>query len=251
MGDWILTLLVVGSAVIVAVAALAIVRRAISLEQMRRNNEVAGFIYAVVGVVYAMMLAFVVVMVWDEFKEVKAGISDEVGSIGTLYHDAIFLPEEIRTPLRQSIRNYAHSILHDEWQLLEEERSSRRADEAFSEVRRLVHSFRPSDGYQESLFAAMIGHIDRMAASRRQRLLSSEDHLPDLMWVLLIGGGVITVAYALLFGTESFPAHNLMIGSLAGIVAMALLLIAALDQPFSGIVRVDPDPFVHLIEGME
>jgi hypothetical protein len=59
------------------------------------------------------------------------------------------------------------------------------------------------------------------------------------------------VGFAFLFGTESFAAHNFMVGSLAGMVAMALLLIAALDHPFAGIIQVDPDPFMHLMEKMK
>ena len=39
-----------------------VVRRRVRLEQLRGNNEVAGFKFAVIGVLYAVLLAFVVII---------------------------------------------------------------------------------------------------------------------------------------------------------------------------------------------
>jgi Na+/proline symporter len=65
---------------------------------------------------------------------------------------------------------------------------------------------------------------------------------------VLIGGGVITIAFTYLFGLESTVVHTLMVASLALIIALSLFTVAALNHPFKGDVRIHPDAFEHDLE---
>jgi hypothetical protein len=251
MPDWLLTLLVVGGATLVSVAGLHIVRRNLSLEQLRPNNEVGGFIHAAVGVIYAIIVAFVVVVVWEEYSEAEAGVRREAGEIADMYHDAELLPDTVRLPLQSAIRKYAQSIIEDEWPLLNEQRESDATSDAYRTVHKTATHFKPEGYYEQSIFMMMLNDLDRVTTERRERLLNSEESIPGLMWLLLIGGGIITVVFAFMFGAESVFAHAFMIAALAAILAMALFLIAALDHPFSGVIHVDVDPFIHLMKGLE
>jgi hypothetical protein len=49
-----------------------IVRRWVAVEVLERHNEVAGFIYAVIGVVYAVLLGFTAIIVWERFNQAQA-----------------------------------------------------------------------------------------------------------------------------------------------------------------------------------
>ena len=63
------------------------------------------------------------------------------------------------------------------------------------------------------------------------------------MWVVLLGAGVITIGFSFLFGTRSAKAQVLMTSGLAMTIALVLFSIMALEQPFAGITRVEPDAF--------
>ena len=52
---------------LVAIAALELVQRLVPSEKRQEHNEVAGFLYAVVGVVYAVLLALLVIAVWEHY----------------------------------------------------------------------------------------------------------------------------------------------------------------------------------------
>ena len=52
--------------VLVAVAGLLFVQRLVPSRLRQEHNDVAGFIYAVLGVAYAVLLAFVVIVVWED-----------------------------------------------------------------------------------------------------------------------------------------------------------------------------------------
>jgi hypothetical protein len=61
--------LVVCGACIAAVIGLAVVQRLVPVTTRKEHNDVAGFIYAVIGVIYAVLLALVVIAVWGRFWE--------------------------------------------------------------------------------------------------------------------------------------------------------------------------------------
>ena len=52
---------VVFLAVTLSIAGLVLVRRLTPLSVRQEHNEVAGFIYAVVGIAYAVLMAFLVI----------------------------------------------------------------------------------------------------------------------------------------------------------------------------------------------
>jgi hypothetical protein len=71
------------------------------------------------------------------------------------------------------------------------------------------------------------------------------------MWVVLIVGAQVTVAFSFLFGVKSAYAQTAIVTVLAATVALVLSLIAALDHPFDGLIRVEPGSFQLALETIE
>lgn len=53
-------------------AGTVLVRRRFALESLSANNEVAGFKFATVGVLYAVLVGFAVIVVWERFSNVES-----------------------------------------------------------------------------------------------------------------------------------------------------------------------------------
>jgi hypothetical protein len=47
---------------------LLLVRRYVALNRLTINNEIAGFKFATVGELYAVLLAFVIIVVWEKLS---------------------------------------------------------------------------------------------------------------------------------------------------------------------------------------
>src|SRR4028119_2316922 len=77
---------------LVAVAGLEAVRRLVPAERRREHNDVAGFIYAVVGVIYAVLLALTVIAVWEEHEAAKATVREEANELADVFWLARRLP---------------------------------------------------------------------------------------------------------------------------------------------------------------
>ena len=72
---------------------MVLVRRSVELSTLEAHHDVAGFILAVVGVVYAVLLAFVVVIVWQQFDSSRSDADREATIVLALYQDAAVLDD--------------------------------------------------------------------------------------------------------------------------------------------------------------
>jgi hypothetical protein len=68
------------------VAGLYFVRRHVSSRQLKEDHDVAGFTFSVVGAFYGMILAFVIVAVWQRFERANEQAQDESLALSNLYN---------------------------------------------------------------------------------------------------------------------------------------------------------------------
>ena len=102
--------------------------------------------------------------------------------------------------------------------------------------------------YSQARYDQILEQLHGLGDARRERLLAAEGGLPTILWVVLIGGGVITIAFTYLFGLENTVVHTLMVAALAMILSASLFAVAALDYPFKGDVRIHPAAFEQVLE---
>src|SRR5918999_1334629 len=112
-------------------------------------------------------------------------------------------------------------------------------------------SVEPTTLAGQELYAEGLDQVQRLADARRMRLVVAEESLPTVLWVVLIVGGIVVVGFTYLFGLEKTGAHALMVASLAGVIALVLFTIAAMDHPFSGGARVGPEAFELVLNRFE
>src|SRR5688572_21915801 len=191
--------LIVGSVVLALLGAFN-VRRRVSLEVQMEQNEVAGFFIAVLGVVYAVILAFAVIAVWEDLDEARDTAEREANSVGDLYRVAEGLPDSVRLPLQEQAIAYARSVAIEEWPMLRQGRESANSLAAIEALWSLARRFEPNGPREEALYGKLLDEVQEMNDARRMRLLSSRAGVPWLIWGVLIGGGVVTVLFTYFFG---------------------------------------------------
>jgi len=95
---WLSDIILVGMTTLVAMSGPALIRRRIHLDRLRVNHEVAGFEFATVGVLYAVLLAFAVIVVWEKFAEAERTVAKEAGAVRSTASQA----DSTRTPQKPS-----------------------------------------------------------------------------------------------------------------------------------------------------
>ena len=85
--------LVVGGVCLIALAGFELVQRLVPAASRRQHNDVAGFIYAALGVIYAVLLALVVIAVWEQYGAARETVEQEANAAA-----GIFWPTGFRSP---------------------------------------------------------------------------------------------------------------------------------------------------------
>ena len=236
---WTLLLVVVLPAA--AMAGTFLVRRKAGAEVLARHNDVAGFIYAVVGVLYAVLLGFTAIIVWEQFQRAQEVAELEANEVADLYRDSRVFPAEVRDRLEAQLREYARLVVEQEWPAMAAGKASAETWDAYNRIWRTYHEFRPVDEHERLWYQESVGRMNQLGDHRRDRLLSGGAEVPAIMWAVLLGAGAVTIAFSFLFGSPNPRGQALMTGALALTIGVVLLSIVALDHPFRGMARVGPE----------
>jgi hypothetical protein len=233
-------LLIVAVATVVAIGGLVLVQRLVSTERRKQHNDVAGFIYAVVGVSYAVLLGLMLIAVWEHWNAAQDVTSDEANELAGIFWFAHALPQPEGRHIQELARSYAEVVVNKEWPAMEQGEASPKAWATLDELRGTILGLDPPTGAQQVRYNQVLEQLHGLGDARRERLLAASEGLPPILWVVLIGGGVITIAFTYLFGLENTLVHPLMVASLAMIISLSLFTVAALNHPFKGDVRIHP-----------
>jgi hypothetical protein len=251
MQTWLLGIGIVGASMLVAHIGLHFVRRRVPLNILETQHEVAGFIIGVLGAIYAVLLAFVVVAVWDQFGDAKVTVTTEANQLTDLSRMAQGFPAQSQQRVLEGLRAYGQSVIDDEWSTMSHGLASPKTQAAMDNLWQLFREVDPQTNREVALYAESLDRLNQLSDSRRMRVHASCDDIPAVIQILLWGGGLIIIAFTYFFGVKSVRSQALMTAALAGEVAFILFLVVALDNPFHGYVRLSPEPMQHALERIQ
>jgi hypothetical protein len=237
--------IVILSAVVVTAASLC-VDRTISLEARRRHHDVGNQVFQLIGVMFSVILAFVLSEVWSEYNTAKQAIGGECGALHGAAMLANALPNHEGRPINESIFAYAQKVVQTEWPLMAKERRSLGAVDDLRAAFDTAARLRATTSSEVANRSQIISLLTQAHAHREMRTFQLQLGMPQAMWAVLITIGLILVAFVVLSGTE-LPATILFGTTFAISIAMVLVLVRMLDYPFEGALALGNDDFVKLI----
>ena len=247
--------LVVIGACLAAVAGLELVQRLVPSEKRQEHNDVAGFLYAVVGVVYAVLLALLVIAVWEQYQKANETVESEANGVAEVAWLAHRLPEPEHHQLQEDARSYAQEVVEEEWpqmeQGLEGVQSLPEGWDLIDDMRGTLQDFEPSTEAEQELYAEGLDRISRLGDARRMRVVAAKEGMPGVLWAVLVFGAVVAVGFTYLFGMRNTWAHRLMVMSLTAVIVLVLFTIGVMNHPFSGGASLEPEAFELILERFE
>jgi large-conductance mechanosensitive channel len=247
MRSLLLLVVLLGGATVVSTAAVCLVRRLVPLAVLASNHEVAGNYLQVLGTLFAVLLAFVVFVVWSQYNEARTAVEREANEIADLHRSVSGLAAEVRDGVREELQAYVRAVVDEEWQAMARGGSSERAASTLEQIWCRLSALEPQAGREEALFTEALARFNDLSDMRTHRLLSSRIRLPATLWLLLLTGALLTVGSMLLFGPASLAAHALMTSAIAGLICFVLYVVADLDNPFWGDWRISPEPMLQAL----
>ena len=225
----------------IACGGHVLLRRTVERDLLVRHNDVAGFVASLVGVIYAVLLSFVVVVVWQEYDAANNIAQKEASAVADLYHLAYGFPDSAGAHLRKDLAAYTRIMVSKEWPLMQRGLSSNEAGGLGHHILLHVMRFRPADVQTAQIRSQGLSDVQTFSDARRDRLNQNETSLPRILWLTLIVGAIVTVGFTYFFGMESARLQISMTAGLTIVIAMMFVLIIELDYPFRGDTSVQPE----------
>jgi hypothetical protein len=246
--------LVILVAVVAAVVGTAVARRRMPYEMLARNQPFTAVTYTIVGAVYGVYLAFTIIVVWERFAQAEHNATSEAVHLSEAWRDLQVLPPPARRTVEIRLRDYAESVVQREWPSIA---AGKGADpqtaRLYEELWREIYAVRTQaagivDG---PFFGEAVQQMNAVGVQRRLRLLDSDSALPLIMWILLVGGGVVTVGFSYVVGAPHAGIQAWATAALAALVVFSLLLVAALQHPFAGDIGIKATAYESVLKSFQ
>ncbi|HSD88193.1 MAG TPA: DUF4239 domain-containing protein [Kofleriaceae bacterium] len=232
---------------IVSIIGLLVVRQVIDYESLKDSSDSLGTFVQTLGGIYAVLLAFVVIVVWGQFNDARTLVDREANALVDLHRTASGLPALSREIIQTELRAYVDAVIHDEWKAMADsdqtaiDRITARLDHVWT----AIHSCMPRNECQQAMYAEILTRFNDLTELRTNRLSSAGARIPIAMNVLLYTGALIMIGAVYLLAFDRFWLHATVTGLMTGAVAHILFLIRDLDDAFAGDWQVEKSPFMR------
>ncbi len=244
---FIAAVLIVSLAMLIAAGGFRLALRVRPGFRGEEATDVKSVYFSMVGVLYAILLAFVVVVAWEQFNAAEEATHTEATRMSNLMRDAGAFPDADRQQVRSAIMTYAEAIVEHEYPAMSEGRTSPRGAAAYERIWTEFYGVDVKEEPAVTFYAESLERLNELGEARRLRMLASRSTIPLPLWVLLIGGGIFTIAWLYPFHMANVRTQTVAIGTLGGFTGFVLFLVYALQHPFAGEVAIDPSVYEDLV----
>jgi len=248
---WLQLILVLGGSIGSVYVGMWLMHCKMKIPVNGAHNEITGYIFSVAGVLYALLLAFLITAVWEGVNDVSNAVSREAAAIITIARYSEEFPNPVRHQVYDQLRNYAELVINDEWKRMSqgniENNGSLRATVALNNLYTIYRQYPPAAVNSEAM-----RNLDDLSSRRILRLMSGGTQpLPRIVWIMLVSGAIIIIYFSMILYLENLRLHIFIVSLLTILIVMCLWSILNLSNAFIGGLQVSPDALkyaLHVID---
>jgi hypothetical protein len=229
---------------------VAVLNRVWPMPGRKQVNDVTGWQLGILGTTYGVILGFMLLTVWNDFRGAEVNANMEASSLLTISRISEGLPAPAREAIHALGVKYAKTTINDDWPAMQAQQDGRASEQVAGEMWKVLAELRTSGNGSNSSdhLASALQDLSERRNLREQEL---RNRLPGILWLLLIAGAGATVGSSCLLGNDNKWLHYCQVLALTFVVAVALASIADLARPFEGAVSVKPTAFERALSLMQ
>jgi hypothetical protein len=219
-----------------------------SLDLMPKAGLITA-IYAVLGTIYAVIIAFSISGVWQNYCASELAITAEVASLMDLIHTIKASATQKVQLISKIAIKYLKEVINTEWPALSKGENNfilSPKSSTFMLTMQLVHevqTIQPVDARDNVVFSHALTLLSKWLDARRTRIMLSKGNIAKSHWPLLMTGAFILFAFHGLFVVEEMFLWTTLLLLFSSVIGLSFYLIFTLDCPFAGSPVVDTTPF--------
>ena len=241
--------LVVGIGLVAALIC-ALLHRIVHHDRFRRYHEVGYAVFLQLGVIFAVLLAFVFNNVWSEYNVASQAVDSECASLHGIAILSDRLPSPARTAILADLHAYLTTVLDREWPDMQRRNESRATSARFQMLWQTVETV-ITDPADNQVRGQLLSLLAAAHQSRETRLFQMTQGVPGLVWSLLIIFASGLVGCMLVFAAEASLSKAVLVGVFTSSLTLALLTVRMLDFPFESALQLSSRDFSETLDKVD
>ena len=244
---WITAAILVGGGILIAVVGTVIVSNLYLPTELIQNNLLGGFKFAFLSSVFAGYLGLLLFGVYQQYEQTRSFIDLEVTQLTQIDRLAVALPRTTRENVRDSLKDYARTVVEVEWPELRNGRGSPEVGLALDNLMYTFLAMEPVTDRERFVMETSINLFLTIRENRQHRLRVAGGSLNPLLWGVALIGASASLIFPWFFGGISIWVPILMSSLLATLTMSVLLVILKMSYPFVGHFGIPPTSFAAFL----
>jgi hypothetical protein len=224
-----------------------VVHRFLQVELRARHHEVGGLLFLQLGVLFAVLLAFVFDEAFSQFNEAEQAVYLECGALHSVAMTASTLPTPVARAMLQAEAVYLEAVVRREWPELRRHRVSHGITPLMTDLAQQAARLALGPGLDGPTKGSLLAPLNEAHAQREARLYQADSGLPVALWVVLILYGVVLAGFVTLSGVSWLGSLGAFSAIFAVCTSAILVLVGLLNYPFEGALSIGPGDFVDTL----
>lgn len=228
-----------------AIAAMLWVRRGAPEGSYFSDGDRASGVFGVLAGGFAIFAGFVIFLAFSTYDQSRSGAESEATTVVQQFETAQLLPTGARRRLSSELVCYARSVVNQEWAEMERGLGGDTINPWTVALFRSIDATSPGNASEQAAFSKWLDQTADREQGRIDRLHGAEGIIPSSIWLALLMIAGVIFAYMLFFAdsAERAGSQAMLMGSVTAVVAVTLMAINALDNPYRrGIGQIKPAP---------
>jgi hypothetical protein len=246
---WVVAVVLIVGLPLASVALKYLIVRYLPSLRESSHNDVAGFQVAIVAVVYAIIVGFTIVTLYDNATTANQEVSTEAADLLQVHIGDSVLGHSVANRVDYDVVDYAKAVVAN-WTTLSEGTESARVTGDLNNIYSTLDRYTPKTQAEKDYLASTIGDLDQLSQAGAARSLEARESgsLPFVLWLAILITSAITLGFALLFSLENKRVAYIMVIGVSMVLAVNLFVLVELGYPFTGSVSVGPGKFVDVVQ---
>jgi hypothetical protein len=202
----------------------------------------------VVGVLFALTLAFLANDTWNAHDRALNTVHQEADSLRSVLALSVGLPDPLKARVKGAVLAYGRSLTDQEWPRLAKRESSPEAAARLQELLELLAGPDVTKAAPPAVHSLMLAQAAQARTARGQRLALSLIQVNPLKWLGMAGLGFLTMISIVMVHVEQAKAEFLAVMIFAAAAAPTAAIVLVQGNPFQPPTQVTSDPIRALLD---
>ena len=245
--EWVSILIFLGGLPALMLILQVLVRRMFPHWERGEHNDAAGVMLSAAVVVYSVAIGLCVITLWGKLDDAQRATQAEATNLVAVAEGSRVCDAAVQERIRSEVIAYNRDVV-DRWALRIRGEPQPQVGQDLDGLVATVAQLEPQTQAQRAFVDDAVNRLTRASELRVSSVrLAHDQQLPGVLWVAVLGGSVVVLALSLTCGVRDGALRRILLTGVTATVGINLFLVAELNYPFYGDIRVGPDSYVNAV----